>query len=120
MRLHLIPRGNSVLGIEVEYRGPVRMCGSAGDILDGYNPKGDADAALQDLIDTFDTLQRPHWHMIGNHCLYNLPREVRSKALSCRLHGWDRSQRIGMKSTAGRLQRASAAPWKLPESTGNH
>ena len=49
----------------------------AGDILDGYNPKGEADSALQDLIDSFDALQRPHWHMIGNHCLYNLPRKVR-------------------------------------------
>ena len=48
----------------------------AGDILDGYHPKGQADAALQDLIDIFDALQRPHWHMIGNHCLYNLPRKV--------------------------------------------
>ena len=51
------------------------MC-MPGDILDGYHPKGEADSALQDLIDIFDTLQRPHWHMIGNHCLYNLPRKV--------------------------------------------
>ena len=57
-------------------RHDMSVCGLAGDILDGYHPKEEADAALQDLIDIFDTLQRPHWHMIGNHCLYNLPLKV--------------------------------------------
>lgn len=48
----------------------------AGDILDGYHPKGESEAALEALKGIFDSLQKPHWHMIGNHCLYNLPREV--------------------------------------------
>ena len=48
----------------------------AGDILDGYHPKDESIAALEELLEIFDALQKPHWHMIGNHCLYNLPREV--------------------------------------------
>ncbi len=48
----------------------------AGDILDGYHPKDESMAALEELLETFDALHKPHWHMIGNHCLYNLPREA--------------------------------------------
>ena len=48
----------------------------AGDILDGYHPKAESKAALEDLLQIFDALKKPHWHMIGNHCLYNLPRQV--------------------------------------------
>ena len=49
---------------------------SAGDILDGYHPKDKSIAALEELLEIFDALQGPHWHMIGNHCLYNLRREA--------------------------------------------
>ena len=48
----------------------------AGDILDGYHPNAESEAALDALLKVFDALEKPHWHMIGNHCLYNLPREV--------------------------------------------
>ena len=49
----------------------------AGDIIDGYHPKDQSMAALDAITASFDELGKPHWHMIGNHCLYNLPREVR-------------------------------------------
>lgn len=48
----------------------------AGDIIDGYHPKSESLAALDAIVAAFDVLEKPHWHMIGNHCLYNLPREV--------------------------------------------
>ena len=48
----------------------------AGDIIDGYHPKDQSMAALDAITAAFDELGKPHWHMIGNHCLYNLPREV--------------------------------------------
>ena len=48
----------------------------AGDILDGYHPKGEAHTALQSLVSIFDSLRKPHWHLLGNHCLYNLPRKA--------------------------------------------
>ena len=39
-----------------------------------YNPKDESSAALRSVLDHFDLLQKPHYHMLGNHCLYNLPR----------------------------------------------
>jgi hypothetical protein len=52
----------------------------AGDIIDGYNPKDKAVGALEAIATAFDALGKPHWHMIGNHCLYNLSREVGASA----------------------------------------
>ena len=50
----------------------------AGDIIDGYHPKDQSLAALDTITAAFDVLSKSHWHMIGNHCLYNLPRDVRN------------------------------------------
>lgn len=54
----------------------VDFCIHMGDILDGYNPSHLAESALGKVIAEFDNLQKPHYHMLGNHCLYNLPRPV--------------------------------------------
>ena len=59
-------------GSEIE----ITQLAMAGDILDGYHPKAESEAALDALLKVFDALEKPHWHMMGNHCLYNLPREV--------------------------------------------
>lgn len=48
-----------------------------GDIVDGFNPREESPQALDTLVREFDRLGKPHWHMIGNHCLYNFPRDVR-------------------------------------------
>ncbi|CAL8470374.1 g9916 [Coccomyxa elongata] len=53
-----------------------------GDIIDGYHPKDQSMAALDAITASFDELGKPHWHMIGNHCLYNLPREVLNARLN--------------------------------------
>lgn len=38
-------------------------------------PKQDkSEEMLQRLIDAFDQLQRPTYHIVANHCLYNLSR----------------------------------------------
>ena len=55
----------------------------AGDIIDGYHPKDQSMAALDAITAAFDELGKPHWHMIGNHCLYNLPREVQKRDRTC-------------------------------------
>jgi len=57
--------------------------GPAGDIIDGWNPKDRAHATLDALVAEFDRSGKPHYHIIGNHCLYNLSRQARS-ALACR------------------------------------
>ena len=46
--------------------------GRAGDIIDGWNPKDRAHATLDALVAEFDRSGTPHYHIIGNHCLYNL------------------------------------------------
>ena len=52
-----------------------------GDIVDGYNPKDQSESALRSVLDRFDRLGRPTYHMLGNHCLYNLPRARLNEAL---------------------------------------
>jgi len=52
--------------------------GPAGDIIDGWNPKDRAHATLDALVAEFDRSGKPHYHIIGNHCLYNLSRQARS------------------------------------------
>lgn len=46
-----------------------------GDLIDGFNPKDQSETAIQSVLHQFAKLQKPVYHMIGNHCLYNLPRE---------------------------------------------
>eukprot|EP00879_Flechtneria_rotunda_P008922 GHRR01009342.1.p1 GENE.GHRR01009342.1~~GHRR01009342.1.p1 ORF type:complete len:381 (+),score=139.15 GHRR01009342.1:401-1543(+) len=46
-----------------------------GDILDGFQPKAESEAALSVVLDAFAQLGKPTYHMLGNHCLYNLPRK---------------------------------------------
>ncbi|KAK9816313.1 hypothetical protein WJX74_010391 [Apatococcus lobatus] len=52
-----------------------------GDILDGYHPKDKSEASLAQLLERFGRLNRPVYHMIGNHCLYNLSRPVLNEQL---------------------------------------
>ena len=52
-----------------------------GDLIDGFNPKDQSETALKRVLDEFSLLQKPIYHMIGNHCLYNLPRTRLNKAL---------------------------------------
>ena len=47
-----------------------------GDVLDGFHPKAQSLSALRTIAAEFDVVGKPHYHMIGNHCLYNLPRQV--------------------------------------------
>ena len=47
-----------------------------GDVLDGFHPKAESLSALKTIVAEFDLVAKPHYHMIGNHCLYNLPRQV--------------------------------------------
>ena len=65
-----------------------------GDIVDGFNPPDRAHIALQKVIAEFDSLGKPHYHMLGNHCLYNLDRPVSPSCLlpNCRL--WDASHAV--------------------------
>lgn len=47
-----------------------------GDIVDGYCPKEDSKAAFNRVTNELANFTNGHvYHMIGNHCLYNLPRE---------------------------------------------
>lgn len=47
-----------------------------GDIVDGYCPKEHSRAAFNTVTDEFANFKNGNvYHIIGNHCLYNLPRE---------------------------------------------
>lgn len=60
----------------------VEFAVQCGDIIDGFNPKEQSETAMQTVLDEFAKLQKPVYHMIGNHCLYNLPRKRLNECLS--------------------------------------
>ena len=86
-----IPNGFSFAGVPRYYRASIQslrravswwktekteFCIHLGDILDGFNPPEKADEALERVVSEFDRLGKPHYHMLGNHCLYNHSRRV--------------------------------------------
>ena len=52
-----------------------------GDAIDGFNPKDQSETAMQSVLQAFSGLQKPVYHMIGNHDLYNLPRQRLNEVL---------------------------------------
>ncbi|CAH9084820.1 unnamed protein product [Cuscuta epithymum] len=85
-----IPDGRSFLGVPRYYRHSFIVLQRAvhkwnqqkhnfvlnfGDIVDGFCPKDQSFAAVKKLVDEFDRFNGPVYHMIGNHCLYNLSRD---------------------------------------------
>ncbi|GER27064.1 manganese-dependent ADP-ribose/CDP-alcoholdiphosphatase [Striga asiatica] len=85
-----IPDGRSFLGVPRYYRHShlvlqravkkwndkkVDFAINFGDIVDGFCPKDQSLTAVEKIVDEFNVFQGPVYHMIGNHCLYNLPRE---------------------------------------------
>ncbi|KAF8117764.1 hypothetical protein N665_0008s0110 [Sinapis alba] len=86
-----IPDGRSFLGTPRYYRNSILVLQKAvqawnqhgnlkfvinmGDIVDGFCPKDQSLSATKKLVNEFDNFQGPVYHMIGNHCLYNLPRQ---------------------------------------------
>ncbi|KAL2492502.1 Manganese-dependent ADP-ribose/CDP-alcohol diphosphatase [Abeliophyllum distichum] len=85
-----IPDGRSFLGVPRYYRHSLLVLQRAvhkwneqktkfvinfGDIIDGFCPKDQSLSAITRVINEFNVFNGPVYHMIGNHCLYNLPRE---------------------------------------------
>lgn len=86
-----IPDGRSFLGVPRYYRHSIQVLQWAvhnwnshaklkfvlnfGDIVDGFCPKNQSLNAIKNVIGEFQKFDGPVYHMIGNHCLYNLPRE---------------------------------------------
>lgn len=85
-----IPDGHSFLGVPRYYRhsilalqravrrwnqiGKLQFTLHFGDIVDGFCPKEESRTAVLNVIKEFDQFNGPVYHMLGNHCLYNLPR----------------------------------------------
>ncbi|GLU21519.1 hypothetical protein SLE2022_376530 [Rubroshorea leprosula] len=86
-----IPDGRSFLGVPRFYRHSLLVLQRAvqnwnnqkrpqfvinlGDIVDGYCPKDKSMSIVKKVVDEFGKFNGPVYHMIGNHCLYNLPRD---------------------------------------------
>ncbi|XP_047314454.1 manganese-dependent ADP-ribose/CDP-alcohol diphosphatase [Impatiens glandulifera] len=88
-----IPDGRSFLGVPRFYRHSILVLRRAvedwnsrnkpklkfvinlGDIVDGYCPKDQSFTAVKKIADEFASFDGPVYHMIGNHCLYNLTRD---------------------------------------------
>lgn len=86
-----IPDGRSFLGVPRYYRHSILVLQRAvqkwndlqklsfsvnfGDIVDGFCPKDQSLIAVKKVASEFEKFNGPVHHMIGNHCLYNLPRE---------------------------------------------
>ncbi|GAB2289457.1 hypothetical protein Dimus_023766 [Dionaea muscipula] len=87
-----IPDGRSFLGVPRYYRHSIlvlqravqkwnqlqklRFAINFGDIVDGFCPKDQSQHAVKKVAAEFEKFNGgPVCHMIGNHCLYNLPRE---------------------------------------------
>eukprot|EP00953_Heterococcus_sp_UTEX-ZZ885_P005225 3292-Heterococcus_DN1.PRE.4 len=45
-----------------------------GDCIDGLCPKTESQTAMTAVVNTFKKYRGHTYHMLGNHCLYNLPR----------------------------------------------
>ncbi|PIN10517.1 CDP-glycerol diphosphatase [Handroanthus impetiginosus] len=84
-----IPDGRSFLGVPRYYRHSLLVLQRAvqswneqklkfvinfGDIVDGLCPKAQSLTAIKKIVNEFSIFDGPVYHMIGNHCLYNLPR----------------------------------------------
>jgi len=54
---------------------PLSFTIQLGDIIDG-NCKENAEIALDGILDELNAFGKPVYHMLGNHCLYNLDREL--------------------------------------------
>ncbi|KAL9235612.1 hypothetical protein vseg_010357 [Gypsophila vaccaria] len=86
-----IPDGRSFIGVPRYYRHSLLILQRAvqkwnalqklnfavnfGDIVDGYCPKDKSRSTVKKVAYEFHKFNGPVYHMIGNHCLYNLPRE---------------------------------------------
>lgn len=86
-----IPDGRSFLGTPRYYRHSILVLKRAvqswnnqqklkfalnfGDIVDGFCPKDQSLSSIKKVVGEFDNFNGPVYHMIGNHCLYNLPRK---------------------------------------------
>ncbi|GFZ07853.1 manganese-dependent ADP-ribose/CDP-alcohol diphosphatase-like protein [Actinidia rufa] len=86
-----IPDGRSFIGVPRYYRHSILVLQRAvrkwndlqklkftinfGDIVDGYCPKDQSLNAVKTLVSEFEIFDGPVYHMIGNHCLYNLARD---------------------------------------------
>lgn len=86
-----IPDGRSFHGVPRFYRNSIRILQNAiqkwnahqnlsfalhlGDIVDGRCPKDQSLSAVKKVVKEFDKFNGRVYHMIGNHCLYNLPRK---------------------------------------------
>eukprot|EP00638_Chattonella_subsalsa_P009670 CAMPEP_0117737930 /NCGR_PEP_ID=MMETSP0947-20121206/2818_1 /TAXON_ID=44440 /ORGANISM="Chattonella subsalsa, Strain CCMP2191" /LENGTH=340 /DNA_ID=CAMNT_0005553505 /DNA_START=225 /DNA_END=1247 /DNA_ORIENTATION=- len=62
-------------------RGDVDFAVHLGDILDIHCPAEEADGALSRVIDAFNIFPKRTYHLVGNHCLYNHPRQVLNERL---------------------------------------
>lgn len=85
-----IPDGHSFLGVRRYYRNSLLVLQRAvkkwnnhqnisfslnlGDIVDGKCPKDQSLNLVSKVIQEFKNFNGPVYHLIGNHCLYNLPR----------------------------------------------
>lgn len=85
-----IPDGRSFIGVPRYYRHSILVLQRAvqnwnhhqklkfainfGDIVDGFCPKDQSLDSVKKVINEFDKFNGHVYHMIGNHCLYNLPR----------------------------------------------
>ncbi|EPS64271.1 hypothetical protein M569_10510 [Genlisea aurea] len=85
-----IPDGCSFLGVPRFYRTSfdvlrrgrnywndegVKFVVNLGDIVDGFCPRVESRSAVEKVVNEFAAFNGSVHHLIGNHCLYNLPRE---------------------------------------------
>ncbi|KAG5230228.1 hypothetical protein OIU78_029983 [Salix suchowensis] len=87
-----IPDGHSFIGVPRYYRHSIRVLQRAvqkwnshqnlnfvinfGDIVDGKCPPYQSLDAVKKVNNEFQKFKGPVFHLIGNHCLYNLPRDI--------------------------------------------
>lgn len=86
-----IPDGRSFVGVPRYYRHSILVLQRAvqrwnehkkhkfvinfGDIVDGFCPKDQSFSTVRKVVEEFEKFDGAVYHMIGNHCLYNLPRD---------------------------------------------
>lgn len=87
-----IPDGRSFIGVPRFYRHSIlvlqrgvqqwndhkrhKFALNFGDIVDGFCPKDQSLSTVTKVVEEFEKFNGSTYHMIGNHCLYNLPRHT--------------------------------------------
>jgi len=78
---------------------PLKCLVNLGDIIDGHEePSSHKDAEdLQDVLKSFNTIEIPKYHVLGNHCVWNLGCDYMARELGMKSRYYDVEMHSGWR-----------------------